>query len=62
MRLQQATLALYLVAWRIVRAKKPHNIGEELLKPAALDMVRTVYGHELAKKIEGVPLSNDTVK
>ena len=42
MRLQQATLASYLVAWRIVRAKKPHNIGEELLNPAALDMVRTV--------------------
>ena len=60
--LQQATLASYLVAWRIVRAKKPHNIGEELLKLAALDMVRTVYGHEFAKKIEGVPLSNDTVK
>ena len=62
MRLQQATLASYLVAWRIVRPKKSHNIGKELLKPAALDMVRTVCGYEIAKKIEGVPLSNDTVK
>ena len=62
MHLQQATLPSYLVAWRIVRANKAHIIGEELVKPAALDMVRTVYGYEFAKKIEGVPLSNDTVK
>ncbi|XP_068233586.1 zinc finger BED domain-containing protein 5-like [Palaemon carinicauda] len=62
MSVQQSTLASYLVAWRIARAKKVHTIGEELVKPAALDMVGTIYGKEFAKKIEHVPLSNDTVK
>ena len=62
MGVQQATLASYLVAWRIARAKKAHTIGEELVKPAALDMVRTIYGNEFAKKINHIPLSNDTVK
>ena len=55
-RVQQATLASYLVVWRIARAKKAHYIGEELVKPAALD----IYGNEFAKKRENV-LSNDTV-
>ena len=62
MHLQQATLVSNLLAWRIVRAKKAHNIGEKLVKHTALDMVSKVYGYEFAKKIEGVPLSNDTVK
>ena len=60
-RVQQATLASYLVVWRIARAKKSHNIGEELIKPAALDIMRTIYGNESAKKLENVPLSNHTV-
>ena len=59
--MQQATLALHLVAWGIARAKKAHNIGEELVKPAALDMVRTMYRNELAKKLENVPLSNNAI-
>ncbi|XP_068205434.1 zinc finger BED domain-containing protein 5-like [Palaemon carinicauda] len=60
--MQQLTLASYLIDWRIARAKKAHTIGKELVKPAALDMVQTIYGKEFAKKIEHVPLSNDTVK
>ena len=58
---QQATLTSYLVAWRIARAKKANNIGEELVKPAALYMVRTIYRNKFAEKLENVPLSNDTV-
>lgn len=59
--MKQQTLASYLVSWRIARAKKPYTIGEDLIKPAALDLVRTTIGNEFAKKIEHVPLSNDTV-
>ena len=59
--LTQATLASYHVAWQIARCKKPHNIGEELIKPAALDMVRIVCGDDAAAKIESVPLSNSTI-
>ena len=38
--LKQATLASCVVAWHIARAKKPHSIGEKLIKPAAIEMVR----------------------
>ena len=60
-RMQQTTLASYLVPWRIAGAKKAHNIGKESIKPAALDMVRTIYGNEFAKKLKNVPLSNDAL-
>ena len=41
---------------------KPHTISEELVKPAAVDMVRTVCGGDVARKIEQIPLSNDTIR
>ena len=52
----------YLVALRIAGKMKPHSIGEELVKPAATDMVRLLCGDGMAKKIQTVPLSNDTVR
>lgn len=55
------TMASFLAAWRIAKQKKPHTIGEDLVKPAAIDMVRTVCGDDVAKKIQEIPLSNDTV-
>ena len=58
---KQATLASYNVAQQIAKKIKPHNIGEELVKPAATNMVRLLCGDEAAKKIKTVPLSNDTV-
>jgi hypothetical protein len=59
---KQATLASYLVAQRIARKMKAHTIGEELVKPAAIDMVKLMCGDDAAKKIQPVPLSNDTVR
>lgn len=60
--LKQATLASYKVAWRISNKKAPHTIGEDLVKPAAIDMVKTVCGEDVARKLEIIPLSNDTVR
>ncbi|XP_064412969.1 zinc finger BED domain-containing protein 5-like [Latimeria chalumnae] len=60
--LEKVTKASFEVAWRIARCKKPHNIGEELVKPAALAMVRTVCGDEIAKKLELVQLSDNSIK
>jgi len=40
------TKALFDVAWKITRSKKAHNIGEELIKPTAISMVRTVCGDD----------------
>ncbi|XP_076049459.1 zinc finger BED domain-containing protein 5-like [Oratosquilla oratoria] len=59
---KQATLASYLIAQRIAREMKPHTIGEELVKPAATDVVRLMCGDDAAKKIETVALSNNTVR
>jgi len=53
--------ASYKVAYRIAKNKKPHTIGESLIKPCALEMVELVCGMEQRKKIEAVPLSNDTI-
>ncbi|XP_029348266.1 protein ZBED8-like [Acyrthosiphon pisum] len=53
--------ASYKVAYRIARSKKPHTIGESLIKPCALEMVELVCGLEQRKKIEAIPLSNDTI-
>ncbi|KAI6651909.1 SCAN domain-containing protein 3 [Oopsacas minuta] len=49
------------VAWLIARAKKPHNIGEKLIKPVATRMTEMMCGKEQAAKLGTVPLSAKTV-
>jgi hypothetical protein len=56
-----AVEASYKVSLRIAKAGKPHTIGESLLLPAAKDMVSSVFGEKVAKQLERIPLSNDTV-
>lgn len=51
----------YLVALRIARAMKPHTIAEDLLLPAAKDIVRVLIGDEFVMKLSVISLSNDTV-
>ncbi|XP_053171455.1 zinc finger BED domain-containing protein 5-like [Scomber japonicus] len=58
---QRALLASYKVAYQIARCKKPHTIGEELILPAALDMVSVMLDDASAAKLKTIPLSNDTV-
>ena len=60
--LKQATMAFCLVAWHMARSKKPHSIGQHLIKPAAIDMVRIMCGDDVAKKLDIVPLFNDMVR
>ena len=57
-----AVQASYMVSYRIAKAKKPHNIGEELLLPACIDIVSSILGTDNAKKVNLVSLSNDTVR
>ena len=41
--------------------KVAYSIGETLIKPAALAMVKAVCGEETTKKLTTIPLSNDSV-
>lgn len=53
--------ASYKVAHLIAKNKKPHTIGETLIKPCALEMVELVCGTEQRMEIAKIPLSNDVI-
>jgi hypothetical protein len=55
-----ALLASYKVAHRIAKCKKPHTIAEELIIPAAVDMVNIMIGESAGKLLSNMPLSNTT--
>ena len=40
---------------------KPHTVAEELVKPCAMKMAKSVLGVEAKKKLNLVPLSNDII-
>ena len=58
---QNVVMASYKVAYRVARCKKPHTIAEELILPAATDLVGIMIGDNAAKKLKDVPLSNNTI-
>ncbi|GFY16069.1 zinc finger BED domain-containing protein 5 [Trichonephila clavipes] len=43
------------------RCKKPHTIAEELILPAEIEIIETMFGDNFAKELQSIPLSNDTV-
>ena len=53
--------ASYEVAYQIAKQGKPHNIGETLVKPAALKMANILLGKAAEIKLSRIPLSNDTI-
>uniref|UniRef100_K7G4R7 DUF4371 domain-containing protein n=1 Tax=Pelodiscus sinensis TaxID=13735 RepID=K7G4R7_PELSI len=57
---ENATEASYKVSYRISLAEEAHAIGESL-KPCAKDIVMCMLDQESSKKVEAVPLSNNTV-
>ena len=50
------------MALQIAKQKNSHTIGETLIKPCALSMVKLILGETSAQKIQQVSLSNDTIK
>ena len=54
--------ASYEAAFEIAKNKKPHTIGETLIKPSMLKMVSLVLGEASAAKMRQVSLSNNTVQ
>ncbi|GFX42627.1 zinc finger BED domain-containing protein 5 [Trichonephila clavipes] len=58
---EKALLTSYKVSYKIARCKKPHTIAEELILPAAIEIVETMFGGNFAKELQSIPLSKDTV-
>lgn len=58
---KKALIASYKVSYKIARCKKPHTVGEELILPAAIEIVETMFGDNFSKQLQSIPLSNDTV-
>ncbi|XP_076344096.1 SCAN domain-containing protein 3-like [Tachypleus tridentatus] len=56
-----ASPASYQVADRVAKCKKPHTIAEELILPAAVDMVNIMVGEFVGRLLSKVPLSNSTI-
>ena len=50
------------ISFQITRTKIPYTIGEELVKLCILTAAEDILSPKTAKKFEGIPLSNDTVK
>ena len=53
--------ASYEVSLITTKAKAPHTAGEKLIKPSAVKMAQILLGRNEAKRIDSVPLSDDTV-
>ncbi|XP_067949783.1 protein FAM200C-like [Watersipora subatra] len=59
---QAITKASYALSYHIARDKKPHTIGETLVKPCLLECTKIILGDTAAQKIADVSLSDSTVK
>ena len=54
--------ASYEVAYLIAKDKKPHSIGETLIKPAAVTISQIMHGDKIADEVKQIPLSADTIR
>ncbi|XP_068206277.1 zinc finger BED domain-containing protein 5-like [Palaemon carinicauda] len=54
--------ASYAVSLLVAKAKKPHSIGETLIKPCLVSCAGILLGESAVSKMKKVSLSNDTVK
>jgi len=58
---KNALRASYLLSYRIARKGLPHTIAEDVCLPAAKEMVECMIGEREAKKLDMIPVSNNTV-
>ena len=54
--------ASYLISFQIAKTKKPYAMEEKWAKPCILTAAEDIFGPETAKKLEGIPLCNNTVQ
>ena len=55
-------LASFKVVYELAKKKKPHMIAETLIKPCALEMLKTILGADAEQKLQQVPLSNTVIR
>ena len=58
---EKYTRASFEASWLIAKTKKPFNIGEDLVLPAAVKMTEIVCGKKEAEDMRKIPLLNNTV-
>lgn len=58
---KMALEASFRVSYRIARSGQAHTVAENLIGPCAKDITMCMLGEKAAKKIDLVPLSNNTV-
>ena len=58
----EAVEASFEIAQMIAQAKKPHNVGETLIKPCMLKAASLVLGETNSKKLAMISLSDSTIK
>ncbi|XP_076038578.1 protein FAM200C-like [Oratosquilla oratoria] len=54
--------ASYKISYKIAREKKPHTIGETLVKPCMLQCVKLVLGEAAHNKMTQISISNSTIR
>ena len=57
-----AVCSSYAASYQLAKQKKAHRIGEHLLMPVMKEVVKIMIGEKESKKLDAVPLSNNTVK
>jgi len=59
---EKALKASYLVSYELALAGKPHTLGETLIKPLLVKVVKCMADEKTANLISSIPLSNNTVR
>ncbi|XP_076047214.1 protein FAM200C-like [Oratosquilla oratoria] len=57
---ESALEASYRIAQKIAETKKPHIIGEDLIKPCILEATKVILGEQEANKMSAISFSNDS--
>jgi hypothetical protein len=55
-------MASMKVSYRIAREGEAHTIGEKLVKPCATDLAACLIDEEAGRKIQLLPLSDNTIQ
>ena len=58
---ENGLIASYNISNLIAKTAQPHTIGEDLVLPAAKEIIETVLQQSASSVLRAVPLSNDTV-